>query len=103
MPGAGVQRLSDRAVARVIQGAAKAAGLAGNFFGHSLRRGMITHALEAGEPPHLVQRRARHRTIDSTLAYAEVEEAFAVRELRARASDGPAALDARVESADGGQ
>lgn len=90
----GVQRLSDRAVARVVKAAAKAAGLAGDFAGHSLRRGMVTDALEAGEPPHLVQRRARHRTIDSTLAYAEVTEAFAARTLGARADDESVALDA---------
>ena len=90
----GVQRLSDRAVARVIQGAAKTAGLAGDFSGHSLRRGMVTDALEAGEPPHLVQRRARHRTIDSTLAYAEVEEAFAARGADVRVGGEPTTLDA---------
>jgi len=45
----GEQRLSGRAVARVVKAAAEAAGLPGDWAGHSLRRGMITTALNQGK------------------------------------------------------
>lgn len=73
---AGEQRLSDRAVARVVKAAAAAAGLPGDWAGHSLRRGMVTSALDAGVAPHLVQRHARHRDLGSTLAYGERGQAL---------------------------
>jgi len=73
----GEQRLSDRAVARVVKAAAEAAELPGDWAGHSLRRGMITTALDAGVPPQVVQGHARHRTVASTLDYGEVGQAIA--------------------------
>jgi len=72
----GEQRLSDRAVARVVKAAAAAAGLPGDWAGHSLRRGMITTALEHGVAPHVVQGHARHRTVASTLEYGEAGQAI---------------------------
>ena len=73
----GEQRLSDRAVARVVKAAAAAAGLPGDWAGHSLRRGMITTALDHGIPPHVVQGHARHRSVASTLDYGETGQALA--------------------------
>ena len=62
-------RLSERAVARIVQSAAQAAGLDGPFAGHSLRRGQITAAVEAGVPLDRIQAHARHRDLGTTLAY----------------------------------
>lgn len=70
------QRLSDRAVARIVKQTAGAAGLPGDLSGHSLRRGLITTALDAGVPAHRVQQHVRHRSIDSTMRYAEVRDAI---------------------------
>ena len=67
----GTRRLSGAAVARVVKAAARAAGLEGEFSGHSLRRGLITSAIEADVPMHRVQQHARHTQINTTLAYVE--------------------------------
>ena len=67
----GTRRLSGAAVARVVKAAARAAGLEGEFSGHSLRRGLITSAIEADVPMHRVQQHARHAQINTTLAYVE--------------------------------
>ena len=70
----GSRRLSGAAVARIVKGAARDAGLDGAFSGHSLRRGLITSAIEADVPMHRVQQHARHARIDTTLAYVEHRE-----------------------------
>ena len=69
------RRLSERAVARIVQAAAKAAALDGPFAGHSLRRGQITAAVEAGVALHRIQAHARHRDLGTTLAYVEARAA----------------------------
>ena len=71
----GAARLSERAVARIVQGTAKAAGLDGPFAGHSLRRGQITSAVEAEVPLDRIQAHARHRDLGTTLAYVEARTA----------------------------
>lgn|GEM_PF-3288846 len=68
-------RLSDRAVARVIKNSAARAGLEGDFSGHSLRRGLITDALEQGVPPRQIQAHVRHRALSSTLSYVGAKAA----------------------------
>ena len=68
-------RLSERAVARIVQGAARAAGLDGPFAGHSLRRGQITAAVKAGVPLDRIQAHARHRDLGTTLACVEARTA----------------------------
>lgn len=68
-------RLSERAVARIVQAAARAAGLDGPFAGHSLRRGQITGAVEAGVALHRIQAHARHRDLGTTLAYVQTRDA----------------------------
>ena len=73
----GEQRMSDRAVARLVKATAAAAGLHGEFAGHSLRRGLITSALDAGRPLQQVRAHARHGSIDTTLGYAERSSALA--------------------------
>ena len=73
----GQERLSDRAVARIVKSAAAACGLEGAFGAHSLRRGLVTSAIEAGVSPVQVMRHARHRSLSTTLAYAESANALA--------------------------
>ena len=74
-----VGRLSPRAVARIVRAAAERAGLASSelneFSSHSLRRGLITTALDAGAAVDDVMRHARHGTVQSTLRYREVSDA----------------------------
>jgi len=72
----GQQRLSDRAVARIVKQAAANAGVSGDFSGHSLRRGMISTAMEAGVAPDIVRQHARHASIDTTLDYARKKQAL---------------------------
>ena len=97
----GEQRLSGRAVARVVKAAADAAGLPGDWAGHSLRRGMITTALDAGIAPHVVQGHARHRSVTSTLDYGETGQALArhpgVGLGASKAHSSPDQLDAAVD------
>jgi integrase len=65
------QELSDKAVARLVKGAAEAAGLEGweRFSGHSLRAGLATAAGEAGADLAQVMRQTRHRSADVALGY----------------------------------
>lgn len=57
-------RLSDRSVARIIQSAAKRAGLdPEQFAGHSLRAGLATAAAAAGVSEHDIARTTGHRSV----------------------------------------
>jgi len=58
----GASRLSDRAVARLIQRRAKAAGLEGDFGGHSLRAGLATSAAKAGRSERSIMAQTGHRS-----------------------------------------
>lgn len=73
----GAERLSAGAVARIVKGAAVAAGLDGTFGAHSLRRGLVTTAIDAGVPIEQVMRHVRHRRLETTLGYAEARKAEA--------------------------
>ncbi len=74
-----IGRLSPRTVARIVRAAAERAGLASSelneFSSHSLRRGLITTALDAGAAVDDVMRHARHGTVQSTLRYRETRDA----------------------------
>jgi len=63
--------LSDKAVWRLVKGAAQAAGIEGweRFSGHSLRAGLATAAGEAGADLAQVMRQTRHRSADVALGY----------------------------------
>jgi integrase len=65
------QGLSDKAVWRLVKGAAEAAGLEGweRFSGHSLRARLATAAGEAGADLAQVMRQTRHRSADVALGY----------------------------------
>jgi integrase len=58
------QRLSDRAVARVIQVRAAAVGLdITRLSGHSLRAGFITTAARAGRSERAIMNQSGHRSV----------------------------------------
>lgn len=60
----GEGRLSDRAVALVVQRYAAAAGLdVGHFAGHSLRAGLATQAAKSGKSERAIMKQTRHRSV----------------------------------------
>jgi integrase len=63
------ETLSRFALGRVVGRIGKAAKLGRVLTPHDLRHGMITSALEAGEPIHLVQAHARHASPVTTQRY----------------------------------
>ncbi len=69
------ERLSDKAVARLIKQAAVGAGLdAERFSGHSLRRGLLTAGGENRAAIAELMRQSRHRSVASVLGYVEAED-----------------------------
>jgi len=63
------RRLRDREVARIVQRAAVAAGLEGDFAAHSLRAGFITSAAVRGVAEVNIQRVSRHKSTEVLRAY----------------------------------
>jgi integrase len=62
--------LSDKAVARLVKGAAARAGLdPGRYSGHSLRAGLATAAGDAGAALPDLMRQTRHKSTQVALAY----------------------------------
>ena len=61
-PASGVEfrRLSDRAVDRIVKGAARAAHLKESYSAHSLRAGHVTEALARGADRAAVKRQTGH-------------------------------------------
>ena len=68
--------LSDKAVWRLVQQAARDAGLANpeGYSGHSLRAGLATAAGEAGADLAAVMRQTRHRSAEVALGYLRPAE-----------------------------
>lgn len=64
-------RLGDRAVARMIRRRALAAGLDGDFAGHSLRAGFATEGYAQGTPELAVMRHGRWRSARVMRGYVE--------------------------------
>jgi len=63
-------RLSDRAVALVVQRHAAAHGLeAGRFGGHSLRAGLATSAAKAGKSERAIMAQTGHRSVTMVRRY----------------------------------
>jgi site-specific recombinase XerD len=59
----GLSRLSDRAVARIVKGAAARVGIdPATVSGHSLRAGLATSAATAGAPERAIMRTTGHRS-----------------------------------------
>lgn len=71
-----LRAISDRAVARTVQAAARAAGVPGRFAGHSLRAGLVTAAARAGKAPHVIQGQTGHKSIDMIMRYIRREGLF---------------------------
>lgn len=73
---AGDHRLSDRAIARIVQGALANAGLdATGYAGHSLRRGLATAAAQKKHQLADIMRQTRHKSTDVAMGYiAEAEQ-----------------------------
>ena len=72
----GTERLSDKAVYRVVKETARDCGVAGRFGAHSLRRGLITSALQDQQAIGAVQEHARHRNLATTSRYNERATGF---------------------------
>ena len=69
--------MSDRAVARVVQARAAAAGYdPGRFAGHSLRAGFITAGARAGAGVFKLKEVSRHRSTDVLAAYVRDAHIF---------------------------
>lgn len=70
-------RMSDRAVARLVQTLAERAGLdPTRFAGHSLRSGFATAAGRAGASERSIARQTRHRSLATLRRYIHEGEAF---------------------------
>jgi len=71
------ERLSDRSVARIIQDAAKRAGMdPDQFAGHSLRAGLATAAAAAGVSEHDIARTTGHRSVAVLRRYVRTATVF---------------------------
>ena len=70
-------RLSDRAVARVVQRAAARVGLdPAQFAGHSLRAGLVTSAAAAGIPERAIMAQTGHARADTLRRYIRTGTLF---------------------------
>lgn len=71
------RRLSDRVVANMLDRRARAAGLAGDFAGHSLRSGFATEAYSRGTPELSIMRQGNWRAASTMRGYVQEGELFA--------------------------
>ena len=70
-------RLSDHAVARILQARAAAAGLEpARYGGHSLRAGFVTAAARAGADVWKIQQVSRHRSMQVLSGYVRDARLF---------------------------
>lgn len=69
-------RLTTKALDAIIARRADAAGLVGDYGGHSLRRGFATSALAGGATERAVQRHGRWRSPASMSPYVDEAECF---------------------------
>lgn len=75
-PKIGKQSLSDFSIATIIKRRCQAAGIEGDFSGHSLRRGAITTGAQDGIDMMALKRFSRHHDYRVLEAYIEADEAF---------------------------
>jgi site-specific recombinase XerD len=69
------EKLSDKAVVRLVKQAAADAGMDGeNFAGHSLRRGLLTAAGKNRAALLDMMRQSRHRAVQSVIGYVAAED-----------------------------
>ena len=70
-------RLSDRAVARIVKKAAEGIGRdPDGFSAHSLRAGFATSAAEAGKPERAIMKQTGHRSLETVRGYIREGEIF---------------------------
>jgi site-specific recombinase XerD len=73
----GSERLSDRAVARIVKGAAGRVGIdPATVSGHSLRSGLATSAAAAGAPERAIMRTTGHRSEAMVRKYIRAGSVF---------------------------
>ncbi|WP_238179931.1 site-specific integrase [Methylobacterium oxalidis] len=73
----GAERLTDRSIAEIVKGYAKAAGLDASTFGaHSLRAGYITTAAERGADLARIMDQSGHRDPRTVVGYIRRANAF---------------------------
>lgn len=71
------ERLGDRAVARIVRSAARAAGLpSGRWSGHSLRAGLVTSAVLNGSELADAMRQARQVSVQTAKRYYRIVDAW---------------------------
>jgi site-specific recombinase XerD len=72
------ERITPQLVARVVQRAARRAGLdADNFAGHSLRAGFATEAAARGASERAIQRQTGHRSLEILRRYIREGDRYA--------------------------
>ena len=73
----GQNRLGDRAIARIVKGAAQRIGLAPELFsGHSLRAGFVTQGYREGVPESDIMQQTGHRSREVLAKYRREGERF---------------------------
>ena len=75
-------RLSERSIYRIVDRAARGAGLRDDIGVHTLRHTACTLAIEGGATPQQVQTHARHKKLETTMIYVHQRD-----KLRDNASD----------------
>lgn len=65
----GRRRIGDREVARLVQRVCRAAGLEGDYSGHSLRAGFATAAAAAGAHERAIMAQTRHKSLEVMRGY----------------------------------
>jgi len=77
LPRIGVEAITTRALADMVQARASAAGFDGKHFGgHSLKRGALTTGMERGVHPADLKRLGRHKSFDVLGEYLEFGDLF---------------------------
>lgn len=69
-------RIDPRDVARVVQRCTRRAGIAGDFSGHSLRRGYVTTGIRKGIAAAALMQRTRHKSLAVFQGYVDEARLF---------------------------